>query len=461
MTYRSIVLFLLLLGQIAGCGSVMTRRGFYDPVNAELTAGRDSVAAALMSHAAAKRAEGKDRFMAMVDAGLLCHYAGQTDSSTAWLHRAETAAEDLFTKSVSRAALSALLNDNVLEYPGEEHEVLYTNLIKALNYLAADDFDGAFVEIRRANLKLEQLQRKYGEAFVQLNSPPEGDSTGPRLQAEAPDLKFHNSAFARYLSMHMYAAEGMTDDALIDYGWLQQAFITQPDVYSFTPPQSVVAEKTGAVLSVVAMAGLGPTKEALTLRLRADKELDLVQLLITDTEGKESGYTHFPMPLNQDFYAKISIPRMVERSSLITRIRVLVDGKPAGDAELLEDMYRIADRTFEGRKTLILVKTVLRTITKLIAAQKLKKEADSGGLAGWLKKAAVDAAFDLSENADLRCAQYLPGRVYVADIPVPPGKHDVTIEYLGADGRVIATRYYPSTRIADGRFNLVQSWVMD
>ena len=152
---------------LSGCGSMATRKDFYEPITAQARAGvYDSAAVGLESAKDSGKFGKKDRLVYFLDAGLAYHYAGQYDSSNARLHAAETAAEELFTRSISKAALSLVLNDNALDYAGEDHEILYTNLISALNYLAADNFEDAFVEIRRVNHKLEQLEKKYADAAL-------------------------------------------------------------------------------------------------------------------------------------------------------------------------------------------------------------------------------------------------------------------------------------------------------
>ncbi|MEW5995762.1 MAG: hypothetical protein AB1744_15400, partial [Candidatus Zixiibacteriota bacterium] len=189
----------LLLLLAAGCGSVATRKGFYEPITTELRSGNSTGAAQLLETAREgnKYAE-KDRLIYFIDAGLLHHYAQNHQTSNEKLELAELAAEELFTRSISRAAASLLLNDNILEYSGEDYEVLYTNLVKALNYVALGDFDNAFVEIRRGNLKLELLEQKYGEAAAKLQKGSPDDTACVDITYDIPEIRFHNDAFARY-----------------------------------------------------------------------------------------------------------------------------------------------------------------------------------------------------------------------------------------------------------------------
>ena len=458
---RLLVLAAVLSG-LVGCSSVATRKGFYEPITAELRSGRPEAALQKLELAREDNqyAE-KDRLLYFIDAGLLGHYAGDHEFSNAKLHLAEEAAEELFTKSVSRAVASFLLNDNVLEYAGEDYEVLYTNLIKALNYIALSDFQAGFVEIRRANLKLELLEQKYTDAATQLQRGSPDDTGRVKIDYNVDKVRFHNDAFARYLSMHMYAADGKMDDARIDYDFLVEAFRSQPHIYDFPLPEVKYQSPGGAILSVVALVGLPPVKEALNLRIRTDKDLDLVQVLYDDPEYEQAEYGHLPIKVSADYYFKFSIPKIVSRPSIVGSIRVLSEGRPLGQLQLLEDVGRVAEETFAARKSLIYLRTLARAISKGLAAHKLKKEADTGGLGGWLKKAAIDIGTDLIENADLRSSQYLPGRIHVGDFELEPGVHDILVEFYDTDGHLSGQSRHPDFVVSGRTFNLIEVHSVD
>ena len=436
-----------------GCSSLATRQGFYQPITAELRAGNAATAQQMLEAARDKgRYAEKDRLLYFIDAGMLAHYAGDYQLSNEKLSVAEEAAEELFTKSVSRAAASLLLNDNVLEYAGEDYEVLYTNLIMALNYAALGEFEGAFVEVKRANLKLELLEQKYADAAGEYQRGLAKDTNNVEIEYDLPQLRFHNDALARYLSMHMYAAVGKYDDARIDFDYLGEAFRLQSHIYDFAMPDVAYYSDTAAILSVVALVGLAPVKEAISLRIRTDKDLGLVQVLYDDPSMAGAEYGHLPVNVKADYYFKFALPTIVPRPSQVATVEVLVDGQPVGRLQLIEDIGAVARETFEARKTLIYIRSVARAITKGLAAHKLKKKADTGGLEGWLKKVAIDIGTDLIENADLRSTQFLPGRVLVGDFEVVPGQHDVVLRYLSADGHEIE-------RVHHGGFDVVrQGW---
>jgi len=454
---------LMALLVISGCGSVRTRTGFYDPITVDLKKGEYEAAVAGVEAAKeSNKYQYKDRFVYYIDAGMANHFAGNFDSSNARLTLAESSADDLFTKSISRAATSMLLNDNVLEYAGEDYEILYTNIIMTLNYLMLGNYDDAFVEVRRANLKLDLLDQKYASAAEKLQRGSPDDTARIEVDYNVEKVRFHNDAFARYLSMHMYAADDNLDDARIDYDYLRDAFKSQPHVYNFEMPEVTYnPQGDGVILSVIGMVGLSPVKEAFDLRIRTDKDLDLVQVLYTDSENNESEYGHLPIDIGEDFYFKFSIPRIVERPSAVDRIRVFAGPQTIGELQLIEDVYRVAEETFRAKSSLIYIRSVLRAVSKGLSAHLLKKKADTGGFEGWLKKAAIDVATEISEGADLRCSRLLPGRIYVGDFELEPGVYDLRIEFLDYEDNLISVEELPGYQVRSRGLNIVRALTLN
>jgi hypothetical protein len=442
-----------------GCSSLSTQKGFYEPITVDLTEGEYDSAVVKIEIANKKNKwTNKDRFLYYLDAGLANHYAAAYDTSNVRLTQAEEAAEELYTKSISRAAASILLNDNVLAYSGEDYEILYTNLFKALNYVSLGKFDDAFVEIRRANLKLELLEQKYADAAAEYQQGLEDDTVEIKIPYEVKKVRFNSSAFARYLSMHIYAADGQYDDARIDYEALRDAYISQPYVYNFDMPDVDYNSRENAIVSFVVLAGLSPVKDGLSLRIRTDKDLDLVQVLYDGAGRDNEEYGHFPIPISEDYYFKFAIPVIVSRPSKISFVRVIVDGTPLGELQLLEDVGQVARETFEAKKSLIYIRSVIRAVAKGLITHKMKQKADTGGVGGWLKKAAIDVGQDLIENADLRCSRLLPGKILVGDFEFEPGIYNFVIEFYDYDGNLIDQVEIPDYNVKRYGLNMLQAF---
>lgn len=408
----------------------------------------------------------KDQVLRYLDTGMLYHMAGQPEESSERLSEAERLIEDNYTKSVTNAAASFLVNDYQLEYFGEAYEDLYLNVFKSIDYIRRDQFDGAFVEIRRVGNKLNLLEDKYGQLASSMNSSKEAKG-----KVKAAKTEFHNSALARYLSMLLYRADGQIDNAGIDQKKLKEAFDAQPHVYPFAcPPVDDYLKPTAkARLDVIGFTGRSPLKKANTLRLATADNFVLIALQTEDDKGNivTRDLEGIPFPgINSGYYFKCQLPEMVLRPSAVSRVSVVVDGVPAGELSLIERMDTVALETFKLSQTPIFFKTVIRTVTKGLLAAKAKEQANkaaanAGGaamifaLAGGL---AADVAVDVSEQADLRSARYFPGQAYVGEFLVEPGEHDVAVEYFSSSGALLYREVFPRRSYGTRGLNVIPSY---
>ena len=235
-----------------------------------------------------------DEVLYFLDKGLLSHYAQAFDRSNNELSEAEKLILKNKTKSISQSVSSYLVNDNVVDYSGDTYEDIYTNIFMALNYLMLGKTEDAVVEIRRFDNKFKVASAQYADLIVQANN--ENKKKGGQ-HVKNPDLEFHNSALARYLSLILYRSIGKIDSAKIDYKYIQNAFELQPNLYDFAIPTSISEEfnvpKGMARLNIIAFSGKAPTKE------------EEVERLI-DPDG--------------DFYFKLALPIMKKQMSNIKSI---------------------------------------------------------------------------------------------------------------------------------------------
>ncbi len=381
----------------------------------------------------------RDGVLYYLDTGLLLHYAGDYDESTQRLNEAERLIEEYFTRSVSQAAATFLINDAMQDYAGEDFEDIYLNVFKALNFLARGRAESALVEARRINIKLNLLEDKYQSLAAGYARAEEAD--GPDI--EPAENRFYNSALARYLSLVLHRGDGNADGVRIDWQLLQEAFREQSNLYDFPNP---LGEDTARIpeesrLSLLAFTGRSPIKTAQTLWVvTGNNTVTIVYAEEDERLGRvPQGMYSFAFPGVQSGYRfKFELPRMQLRGSDVDRIRVLVDGRPLGELDLLENMEQIALDTFRIREPIIFIKTVTRTIAKGIVGQRAGQAmrqagSDSGSalglVAGIVGSIATDVALDASEQADLRISRYFPAYAHVGEWDLPPGNYDVEVEY--------------------------------
>jgi hypothetical protein len=408
----------------------------------------------------------RDKVLFHLDVGMLYHYAGEYDESTRHLTEAEFLIEEYFTKSISQAATSLLINDTTQDYAGEDYEDIYLNVFKALNFLEQGEFDPAFVEVRRIDNKLTLLEDKYRGVAAGYNTAEDA-----RMEFEPGDTNFHNSALARYISMVMYRAEGDYDGARIDLENIREAFRTQPGIYDFEQPDlsDALDPSVGPRLVVVAFTGESPTKQADTLRVITETDLLIIQAERESDEGvlETTRLDVLPFPgVEGGFRFKFQLPRMEMRGSDVARIDVLVDGAPVGRLERIESIQRVAKETFEVRKPLIYLKTITRTVIKGILAERGKEQlqnaaADAGalGVLGSIAAGiATDVAVDASERADLRISRYFPAFAYVGEFEISEGEHTISVEYFDGLGNMLAQETFGPLVIDESGVNLVTSY---
>jgi hypothetical protein len=411
----------------------------------------------------------KDQVLRYLDSGLLYHLGGVPKESIKHLETAERLIDENYTKSISNAVASFLINDYQLEYFGEPYEDVYVNVFKAIDYMHLGKFDDAYVEIKRADEKLTLLGDKYAKLADSMNSSPNAKGA-----VKAGTTEFHNSALARYFSALLYRATGKLDDSAIDLREIHQAFETQPSIYDFpVPALPALSGEPGKIkLDVVAFAGRSPIKRASNLRINTAKNL----ILISQQKEDENGHLNFtsiaPIPfpgVDEGYNFKAELPEMVIQPSRVAKIRVVVDGVPVGELGLIEKLDSVALDTFKLTETPTFFKTVTRTVVKGVLTQKAKQAANqaasgAGTLGEVLSLAggfAADLAVDASEQADLRSARFFPGQAYVGEFSVAPGKHVVTVEYYGHNGALLYRQLLPETAYTADGLNLISSYDLE
>lgn len=397
---------------------------FYRDVDAGMAAGKyDEAIETVRAH---REAYGeKSNVLYGLDMGALHHYAGNPDSSSAYLLAAEREIGDLYTRSVSADVLSFVLNDNILPYDGEDFERVLVNVFLALNFAAKGLPDEALVEARKVDLKLKEYARQY-----------EGKNA------------YQEDAFARYLSGILYESTGEINDAFISYTKAYEAYGMYAKTFGTPVPRMVLDDlvRTAGMLTfteqaeryrelggapfdrtragqgslvVIAYAGRGPVKIE-----------ERPSVSIADEHGTLHTF-------------QIALPKFVPRfrgsRTYDIRVHRSADSSEAASARtvLAEDVTAIAGKVLEDRLGLIYLKSGGRALLKFLAAEKAKsavkkKSGDGGGsetngdrLTNFLSSLAIDLVVGATESADVRTWRTLPAQFQIARVFLPPGEYAV------------------------------------
>jgi uncharacterized protein len=369
-----------------------------------------------------------------LDRAMTLHLAGRYAESNAFLEKAEARIDELYTKSVTTETGAMLTNDNLLPYEGEDFEKVMIHVIAALNYVFLDEWDGALVEARKVDHKLNLFNDRYENKSI-----------------------YKEDAFARYLSGMLYEAKGELNDAFIAYRKAYETYQDYQEQYKTPLPPPLPRD----LLRVTAALGL--TEEHQHYRGRfpstewdSQKKLEQQsELIFISYDGlsprKEDFFIDVPIPDGQKgvYILQVAFPRFVPQPTDLSHAEVHMVGTKGAVASqrtfVVEDITAIAKKNLENRIGRITAKAIARATAKYIAAREIRKKAGDDPLARLFTDVGTNIYSIVSERADKRSWRTLPGEIRMVRLSVPPGSYTVAVEYYTFDRRFIMRKTYDVT----------------
>lgn len=388
-----------------------------------------------------KMARGKNKILFYLNLGYVEFMAGHPKES----NQAFETAENLIDEQVRNPALQAavlLSNPEILPYKPEDFEVIMVNFYKSMNYLQMGDMEGALVEVRKINIKLQQLNDKY------------------------PDHKnrYQQDAFAHLLMGLIYDASGNYNDAFIAY---RNAFETYQTDYQknfgLGAPEQLKQDlmRTAYLCGFISelkqyetefgeqyrytalppygqlvffwLNGLGPVKSEWGINFVKEKRRDGAIVF----HNAEYGLT-FPFfwgtgysADEQNSLADLKIvravfPKYVERPLQYTQADINYKGQNYG-LEIAEDINQIAFKTLHDRMLREFSTSLLRVATKQGIQYAASKQNEWIGFFVGLANAAT-------EKADTRNWQTLPYTVSYRRIPLQNQENKMVLNCYSSGG---------------------------
>jgi tetratricopeptide (TPR) repeat protein len=415
-----------------------------------------------------------------MDLGILQHYAGDYDSSIAELSKAVAIHDDLFSKSVSNEALSYLANDNVRPHRGKPYEIVLLHQFLAFDYLALGKYDDALVEARQTQLFLDELKRKAGK---------DGE-------------KYADDGMFRYLSGLAYQARGEKDDAAISMYQAVKAYRSGPiplppsvargayaslksrdrgnDIQELGLAEAAAKpanaggnvspeESEGAEIIVVGEAGRSPTLDQnvfwgtwvrdgmLVIHYKDAAGQEVTQVLPAPGLAPQDAARGRKTRSGTTFHVKFAMPAVKDVYSDTRFFTVAGEAAPTPvKTEALTDTRLLMDAFMKENQTAILLKTVVRVVTRTIAAEETKSAlSGSNPLINLVLNIGTDVLGDQLEQADTRSWFLLPRSVQIARLPVKPGVHSFTVEAHDGFGKTLGARSFDNIAVKPGEKKFV------
>jgi len=401
---------LLVVATLGACAGRATLRASV----ADLYAGRTEAADTALARYG-KRVGGNDRPLYLLDAAVVKQLRGEYAESNKLLAEADQRVEAAVTKSVSREAISFLVNDQTRPYTGHPFEQPLISYYKMLNYLLLDAPTEAAVEARRLDLRLQAVGRYL---------------KGPNLTREV--------GYLRHFAGIVYEAAGEANDAMVSYRLALAAY----EEGGGAPPELVAA-----ALRLTHRLGLNDVGAEIAARHpNIDPAPETAEAVVVVHAGRipHRRTESVIVPGGQGFPVRLSLPGLTGggggRRRVVARTpegRVTV---PA--AVSLADAAR-AD--LAAARVRDMARLVARAVAKEVVARKARR--DGGDVAGLLVRV-VNIA---TEVADTRSWEALPATLYLARIPLSPPS--ATVEVI-VDGHTVVSR---QLAVEAGKFYLVKA----
>ena len=407
---RALVILACLIS-LSGCAPL----NFYSMIDPYIASG-DFKSADDIVDKEKKQYEGMHELLYYFDKGSLLQMLGDFKGSISNLDKAEDTIDSLYTKSATKEISSFFSNDMNLPYEGEDFEQVMVNVMKALDYMYMDDFDGARVEARKVNNRLNLLTDRY-----------EGKN------------KYKDDAFARYLSAFSYEAEGNLNDAYIDYKKSYQAYQDYAGLYSSEMPEDLKADLLRVSQALHRTDDYNAYKADFNgMQYMEQTELNSMgEVLIVIYDGmapfKVSNFIQSPVyneKTGKTTLVRVAFPKYVSRYYRINSATASIAGADY-NSFVTEDLNTMAIANLEDKNALISVKAIARAAAKYIAGEAIS----SGAKNQWLDMA-VNIYNVASEQADTRSWRTLPARFQVIRMQLKPGKYDINVRLNMLDGSV-------------------------
>ncbi|MDR2131491.1 MAG: hypothetical protein LBP56_10090 [Odoribacteraceae bacterium] len=378
------------------------------------------------------QARKKNRILYYMNKGYVEFTRGRARESNEALETAERLAEAYRREALNEAA-AIVSNPEARPYRPEDFEVIMINFYKAMNYLRLPDMEGALVEARKINIKLNALNDKYPDhknryqrdAFAHLLMGLIYDAAGDDNNAFIAYRNAYEVYRSDYTALFGIPAPRQLQRDLLRSAY-RNGFTVELQEYErefglkYTPPATSDGE-----LLFFWLNGFGPVKEEQSLHFilqpRGGSVVFYNEALGLSFPFAWSGSAAHPGVLS------VAFPRYAERPPAYVSGHVATATGETYPLEIVENINEIALKTLHDRMLREFSTTLLRLAVKKSAEHVARKQNEWAGLA-------VSILNSATEHADTRNWQTLPYAIFYARVPLPAGDNEITLQCVPRAG---------------------------
>jgi len=383
-----------------------------------------------------KWAENNHRVLYFMNRGMVLFMLGRHEESNQFFDKADFYVED-YRKQLGSEALALITNPMAKPYKPEDFETILIHYYKALNFIALKNYEGAQVECRRINIRLQEINDQYKDNKNKYARDAFAHNLMGIVYQAAGD---YNNAFIAYRNaLDVYENDysnlfnvGVPNQLKLDLmnSARKMGFMSELRFYEDKFGMQAPVDSTGnGDLVYIWMNGLGPVKSEWSLGFTNMGVRNGAVAFGND----EMGMT-FPINLSgrsqneQSAFKNLSVvrvafPRYLERKPVYQQA---VLNTPAGvfPLELAQDINAIAFQCLKDRMLREIGNSILRLVAKQAMEQAARRENQNLGTIVSLINA-------FTEKADTRNWQSLPYSISYTRVSLPAGQHQVSLRQDG------------------------------
>jgi uncharacterized protein len=416
-----------------------------------------------------------DRLWRTLQKALVLHHAGEHAASNAAFEWAEIEADLRYTRSLTRAAGSLMINDRLLAFTPSASELGMIPYYRMLNYLALDDLPGAAVEARKAVALLARLDRpaevgcredamvRYMAGMILTSAGERNDALVALRQAE---LGFRGcgdgAAVPEAIGVDLVrVARGLGITEVADSAAERYSVSTLPSgtgEFFLLVEHGFVAHRVEEALHVpifpADVEGVGEGDEdgilAVAARVTARLLGNAVERAHWGSALDDHPAAQIASALDGAYVLRLAWPEL-RRSAREPEVRVLVNDS-VYRVDRVGDLSSLTERELAAERAAAVTRLVARGIGKYLVSREAERGAERkhGEVAGFLVGRLTNLAANELERADTRSWSLLPDRVSMVRAHLPQGEHHIRVQLIGAGGAVLEERDLGMVSVAAG-----------
>lgn len=427
--FKRVFYFVLLCCLVSSCASYYTRNIEFNK-NFE-SANYKKASDILLGDKKAERRKAK--LLYYLNLGVTQQLLGNYTESNQNLEKAYLFVDDYRTNAALKT-VSFLTNPKMEYYHGEDHEQLFINYYKALNYLYLNDKEAALVEVRRMDLRLQQIKDRYKseakykeDAFIHLLMGIVYDVNNDVNNAFVAYRNAYEIYQRDYSSLFNFSAPAQLKKDILRTGTLSGMDMQQYEKeFGFRYDKSLEKD---AALFCLWHNGLGPVKEEMSINFTVLKGSGGNVTFVNEELGLSfnfvtTGNQH--SDLGDLRIIRVAYPKYIERKNYYSSASIGVNNK-THSFEMAEDVNKIAFLSLKQRMLKELSEALLRLAVKKGLEEAVRSQNQNAA-------ALLSVVNAVSEQADTRNWQTLPHEIHYARVPLQEGSNELSFMQTNSSG---------------------------